>query len=85
MTSFHSDREACRYEDAFSTSFNGKFRDECLNEHWFADLSDAKRVIEEWRKKYNTFRPHSSLGGLTPAEYAACYDEGGKLAQGLAG
>ncbi len=72
-------------QNAFVESFNGKFRDECLNEHWFANLSDAKRAIEVWRKKYNSFRPHSSLGNLTPEEYAACYHKEDKLAQGVAG
>ena len=52
-------------------SFNGRFRDECLNEHWFVSLADAKTIIEAWRVDYNTVRPHSSLGQLTPAAYAA--------------
>jgi putative transposase len=47
-------------------SFNGKFRDECLNEHWFVTMAQARRVIESWRAEYNTERPHSSLGDLTP-------------------
>jgi putative transposase len=51
-------------------SFNGKFRDECLNEHWFVTMAQARRVIESWRAEYNTERPHSSLGDLTPEEYA---------------
>ncbi len=49
-------------------SLNGTFRDECLNEHWFTDLTDAREKIEAWRTRYNTFRPHSSLGGATPEE-----------------
>jgi len=57
-------------QNAFVESFNGKFRDECLNEHWFINLADARRTIEEWRIDYNTCRPHSSLGYLTPIEYA---------------
>ena len=52
-------------------SFNGKFRDECLNEHWFVNLADAKAIIEAWQVDYNTVRPHGSLGQLTPAAYAA--------------
>ena len=52
-------------------SFNGKLRDECLNENWFLSLKEAKRVIEKWRNHYNTKRPHSSLGGLTPSELAS--------------
>jgi putative transposase len=57
-------------ENAFIESFNGKFRDECLNENWFLSLEDARRTIEEWRVDYNENRPHSSLGGLTPKEFA---------------
>jgi putative transposase len=58
-------------ENAYVESFNGKFRDECLNEHWFVSLADAKGIIEAWRVDYNTVRPHGSLGQLTPAAYAA--------------
>jgi putative transposase len=57
-------------ENAFIESFNGKFRDECLNEHWFTGLNDARFTIEIWRRDYNEVRPHSSLGGLTPAAFA---------------
>ena len=57
-------------DNAFIESFNGKFRDECLNQHWFTSLNDAKETIEEWRKEYNEVRPHSSLGYLPPAEFA---------------
>jgi len=58
-------------DNAFVESFNGKFRDECLNENWFLDLDDARRKIEDWRQDFNTVRPHSSLDDRTPAEYAA--------------
>ena len=57
-------------ENAYVESFNGKFRDECLNEHWFVNLVDAKDTIERWRVDYNTVRPHSSLNGATPEEFA---------------
>jgi len=57
-------------ENAFIESFNGRFRDECLNGNWFVSLEDARRTIEEWRRDYNENRPHSSLGGLTPKEFA---------------
>lgn len=60
-------------ENAFIESFNGKFRDECLNEHWFLDLKDARDKIESWRLDYNAFRPHSSLGDLTPEEFINKY------------
>jgi len=58
-------------ENAYIESFNGKFRDECLNEHWFITIAHARSVIEAWRIEYNTERTHSSLGDRTPAEYAA--------------
>jgi transposase InsO family protein len=58
-------------QNAFIESFNGKFRDECLNQNWFRNLDDARQTIEAWREDYNTVRPHSSLGYRTPEEYAA--------------
>ena len=57
-------------------SFNGKFWDACLNEHWFVDLADARRTIEAWRIHYNTGRPHSSLGFLTPEQFRAAGEIG---------
>ena len=57
-------------ENAFIESFNGRLRDECLNMNWFSTLSEARQIIEHWRVKYNTERPHSSLGGLTPQEFS---------------
>ena len=57
-------------QNCFAESFNGTFRDECLNEHWFTSLQDAEEKIEAWRRRYNEERPHSSLGGLTPKEFA---------------
>jgi putative transposase len=56
-------------ENAYIESFNGRLRDECLNEHWFVSLNHARAVIEEWRIDYNQERPHSSLGYLTPEEF----------------
>jgi putative transposase len=56
-------------ENAYIESFNGRLRDECLNENWFLTLEHARRIIEEWRIDYNTARPHSSLGYLTPEEF----------------
>lgn len=57
-------------ENAYIESFNGKFRDECLNEHWFTTLAEARVLIEAWRTEYNLERPHSSIGDSTPAEFA---------------
>jgi putative transposase len=59
-------------ENAYIESFNGKLRDEYLNENWFITLKDAREAIEAieaWRIDYNEFRPHSSLGDLNPVEY----------------
>lgn len=57
-------------QNAFVESFNGTCRDECLNENWFLSLADARTIIENWRIDYNEQRPHSSLGGMTPSEFA---------------
>ena len=56
-------------QNAYVESFNGKLRDECLNENWFTSLADAREKIETWRREYNTIRPHSSLNDLTPEEF----------------
>lgn len=56
-------------ENAFAESFNGRLRDECLNTNWFLSIKHAREIIENWRKDYNTVRPHSSLGGLSPQEF----------------
>lgn len=58
-------------ENCFVESFNGTFRKDCLDAHWFEDLEDARRVIESWRFDYNHDRPHSGVGDLAPAEFAA--------------
>lgn len=57
-------------QNAYIESFNGRLRDECLNEHWFTSLAHARTVIEAWRREYNEERPKKTLGGLTPAAYA---------------
>lgn len=57
-------------QNAFIESFNSRLRDECLNEHVFLSLAEARRTIEVWRDDYNRCRPHSSLGALTPSEFA---------------
>lgn len=58
-------------ENAFIESFNGRFRDECLNQHWFLSLAEARRIIEAWRVQYNTARGHRALNHLTPAQFAS--------------
>ena len=65
-------------ENAYIESFNGRFRDECLNEHWFESLAEARVMIDAWRLDYNHVRPHSSIGNETPAMFAAAW----KLAHG---
>ena len=56
-------------DNAFIESLNGRLRDECLNLNWFMSLNHAREVIGQWRKEYQTVRPHSALGGLTPDEF----------------
>ena len=56
-------------ENAYIESFNGRFRDECLNENWFMSMQDARKIIEDWRIDYNQERPHSGLDYLTPEEF----------------
>jgi hypothetical protein len=58
-------------ENGYVESFNGRFRDECLNENWFSDLADAREKIAQWKQDYNEERPHSSLHYRTPVEFAA--------------
>lgn len=57
-------------QNAYIESFNGRLRDECLNEHWFLNLAHAQAIIEIWRREYNEERPKKALGGLTPTAYA---------------
>jgi putative transposase len=61
--------QAHNNQNAYIESFNGRLRDECLNEHWFTSLAHARAVIEAWRREYNDERPKRVLGGLTPTEY----------------
>jgi putative transposase len=58
-------------ENCYIESFNGKFRDECLSEHWFGSLASARLTIEQWRLDYNKNRPHSSIGNLAPEQFVA--------------
>jgi putative transposase len=65
------------WQNGANESFNGKSRDESLGMQWFKNRIDAKVVIEDWRQEYNEIRPHSSLGDLTPLEYARTLSESG--------
>lgn len=62
-------------ENAYVESFNGKLRHECLNQHYFKSLEEARNKIENWRTRYNEFRPHQSLNGLTPTEFTKQWQE----------
>ncbi|MDQ0457171.1 transposase InsO family protein [Rhizobium paknamense] len=53
-------------DNSYIESFNGKFRAECLNAHWFMSLDDARAKMEDWRRDYNEFRPHSAIGNKVP-------------------
>ncbi len=66
-------------DNPFIESFNGSLRDACLNVHWSLSLDDAQEKIEHWRQDYNEFRPHSSLGDLTPCEFRLAHLEAGNL------
>jgi putative transposase len=63
-------------QNAYSESFNGRLRDECLNENWFTSLEEARRLIEAWRVDYNEHRPHTALEGLTPREFISKMSRG---------
>ena len=67
----HFSRPGKPTDDAFIEAFNGRFRQECLNENWFLFLEDAAEKVESWRRHYNGERPHSALGNLSPREFAA--------------
>jgi putative transposase len=58
-------------DNAFIESFNGRLRQECLQQNWFTSLDDAKQIVETWREDYNQERPHSSLKQQTPSEFVA--------------
>lgn len=67
---WHYITPGCPIENGYTESFNGSFRDECLNEHWFESLNHARKIIGDWQDDYNRIRPHSSLGYLTPQHFA---------------
>jgi len=72
-------------QNAYIESFNGRFRGEWLNEHWFTSVPHAQTIIETWRREYNDERPKKALGGLTPAAYARQLTAGTKTAKVTAG
>ena len=59
-------------DNAFIESFNGTFRAECLNAHWFMSLADARQKMEDWRRDYNEVRPHSAIGNMSPMALMNC-------------
>ena len=59
-------------QNAYVESFNGRFRDECLNEHWFLSLAQTRQIVEAWRLDYNAVRPHSFLGNVSPTAFEQC-------------
>jgi len=69
-------------QNCYIESFNGRLRDECLNQHWFRSLGDARQIVEEWRLDYNQVRPHSALGGLSPETYRLAIKGSGVGVQG---
>jgi putative transposase len=62
-------------ENAYVESFNGRLRDECLNEQQFNTLAEAREAIETWRLDYNEVRPHTALGGLSPSQFAGRFPQ----------
>ena len=71
-------------ENAIVESFNGTFREECLSQHWFISMQDARRTIERWRRDYNEVRPHSSLNNQTPFEFAGTISTSSRFSFSLA-
>lgn len=67
-------------DNAFIESFNGRFRQECLNENWFLSIEDARSKVEAWRQQYNNERRHSALGNQAPARFALIQQAGAPAA-----
>jgi putative transposase len=61
-------------QNAFIESFNGTFRDDCLNQHWFQSIHEARLLINHWRHEYNQLRPHSSIGRIPPDSFALTFN-----------
>ena len=64
----------CPWQNAFTESFNGRLRDECLNVEWLSSRAEARVVVESYRRHYNEERPHSRLGYQTPLEFRLAYE-----------
>jgi putative transposase len=64
-------------QNGYTESLNDKIRDECLNEHWFGSITEARTIVEDWRQDYNHVRPHSALNYLTPMEFVAAKKSAG--------
>ncbi len=69
------------WENGYIESFNDKLRDECLNREVFRNGREAQAIVENWRQEYNNYRPHSSLGYLTPVEFARRYYENNQVTE----
>jgi hypothetical protein len=67
---FDFSRPGKHTDNAVIESFNGRLRDECLNQHWFLSLDEARAVTEAWKEDYSRFRPHGALGNRTASEFA---------------
>ena len=67
-------------DNAFIEAFNSRVRAECLNQHWFLSLQDAKEKVGHWWREYNLVRPHSAIGNLTPAQFARDHQKPGRVA-----
>lgn len=72
-------------QNGYVESFNGKFRDECLSQHWFLDLDDARTIIAAWQQDYNMVRPHSALGNQAPAVFAQAIKKGAPILAAVGG
>jgi putative transposase len=72
-------------QNAHCESFHARLRDECLNEHWFQGVGDARRIVEAWRRDYNASRPHSALNYQTPEEFRRGCEESPVMRQEVAG
>ncbi|MBN8662708.1 MAG: transposase [Candidatus Obscuribacter phosphatis] len=66
-------------QNAFLESFNGRYRDERLNQYWFTNNEDAASLISKWKHDYNKFRPHSALGNRTPLQFSLAAEEANPL------